>query len=82
MNMVTVKGSYKNGVIDLLQPIPGNIKEAELNIVVFPYDKTYLDTTSTLTAQSAYDNTLEEYKNGDYTDVENYLGKETYLNRV
>ena len=34
--MLAVKGYYQDGTITLLEPLPQDVKEAELNIVVLP----------------------------------------------
>lgn len=36
--MFAVKGYYRNSTITLLEPLPAEIQEAELNIVVLPKD--------------------------------------------
>lgn len=48
--MLAVKGRYRNGVIDLLEPIPNS-----------PPDK------------AAYDEAIEDYKKGEFIDLEEYL---------
>src|SRR5208283_2654927 len=35
-NMLAVKGYYKDGRIEIIEPVPSDIKEAELNIVIIP----------------------------------------------
>lgn len=34
--MLTVKGIYKNGKIELVEPLPSEIKEAEVYIIILP----------------------------------------------
>ncbi len=71
--MLAVKGSYKNGVIDLLEPIPGNIKEAELNIVVIPQKEEPADDVFTEEDRIAYEEAMKDYKKGEYIEMEEYM---------
>jgi len=34
--MLAVKGYYKDGTIEIIEPLPPDIKEAELNIIIIP----------------------------------------------
>ena len=36
--MIVVKGYYKDGRIEIIEPLPPEIKEAELNIVIIPME--------------------------------------------
>ena len=78
--MLAVKANYKDGVIDLLEPIPEEIKEAELNIVVIPKNIVKLkeipdDDVFTEEDQKAYDEALKDYEKGEYIEMEDYLKK-------
>ncbi|MBI4707665.1 MAG: hypothetical protein HY761_07050 [Candidatus Omnitrophica bacterium] len=37
--MLAVKGYYKDGRIEIIEPLPPDIKEAELNIVIIPKEE-------------------------------------------
>lgn len=37
--MLAVRGYYENGGITLLEPLPPEVREADLNIVVLPRDE-------------------------------------------
>jgi hypothetical protein len=37
--MLAIKGYYKDGRIELVEPVPPGIGEAELHIVIIPRDK-------------------------------------------
>lgn len=71
--MLAVRGNYKNGVIDLLEPIPGNIIEAELNIIVIPRKEEPGDDVFTEEDRAAYAEAVKDLKKGEYVDMEEYL---------
>jgi hypothetical protein len=79
--MLAVKAHYKDGVIDLLEPIPEEIKEAELNIVVIPKSnvkvKTSRDADDVFTDEDkkAYEEAMRDYKKGEYIEIEDYMRK-------
>ena len=79
--MLAVKAHYKDGVIDLLEPIPEEIKEAELNIVVIPKNnvesKTSRDADDVFTDEDkkAYEEAMRDYKKGEYIEIEEYMKK-------
>ena len=77
--MLAVKAHYKDGVIDLLEPIPVEIKEAELNIVVIPRNivklKTAPDNVFTEEDKKAYEEAMIDYEKGEYIEMEDYMKK-------
>jgi hypothetical protein len=79
--MLAVKAHYKDGVIDLLEPIPEEIKEAELNIVVIPRNTVKLRETPdegdifTEEDQKVYEEAMRDYEKGEYIEMEDYLKK-------
>ena len=79
--MLAVRAHYKDGVIDLLEPIPAEIKEAELNIVVIPRKtaepKMKQDVNDIFTNEDkkAYEKAMKDYKKGEYIEIEDYLKK-------
>lgn len=79
--MLAVKARYKDGVIDLLEPIPEEIKEAELNIVVIPQKtaapemKQEADDIFTIEDKKAYEEAMKDYKKGNYMEIEDYMRK-------
>jgi hypothetical protein len=79
--MLAVKAHYKDGVIDLLEPIPEEIKEAELNIVVIPRNTVKLKDTPdegdvfTEEDQKVYEEAMRDYERGEYIEMEDYLKK-------
>jgi hypothetical protein len=87
IKMLAVKARYKDGVIDLLEPIPAEIKEAELNIVVIPQKtaapklKQEADDIFTIEDKKAYEEAMKDYKKGKYIEIEDYMRKRgiTYL---
>ncbi|MCK5057261.1 MAG: hypothetical protein KAT34_11435 [Candidatus Aminicenantes bacterium] len=79
--MLAVRAHYKDGVIDLLEHIPEEIKEAELNIVVIPRKtaepkmKQDADDIFTIEDKKAYEQAMKDYKKGEYIEIEDYLKK-------
>jgi hypothetical protein len=39
--MLAVKGTYRDGQIELLEPIPDSVTQADLHIIVVPKDSGY-----------------------------------------
>ncbi len=77
--MLAVKAHYKDGVIDILEPIPVEIKEADLNIVVIPRKivklKTEPDNVFTGEDKKAYEEAMIDYEKGEYIEMEDYMKK-------
>jgi hypothetical protein len=77
--MLAVKAYYKDGVIDLLEPIPVEIKEADLNIVVIPRNIVKLKTEPgdvfTEEDKKAYEQAMIDYEKGEYIEMEDYMKK-------
>jgi hypothetical protein len=77
--MLAVKAHYKDGVIDILEPIPVEIKEADLNIVVIPRKIVKLkrepDNVFTGEDKKAYEEAMIDYEKGEYIEMEGYIKK-------
>ncbi|MCX6581620.1 MAG: hypothetical protein NT166_15705 [Candidatus Aminicenantes bacterium] len=79
LKMLAVKAHYKDGVIDILEPIPVVIKEADLNIVVIPRKivklKRERDNVFTGEDKKAYEAAMVDYEKGEYIEMEDYIKK-------
>ncbi len=77
--MLAVKAHYKDGVIDILEPIPVEIKEADLNIIVIPRKivklKTEPGNVFTGEDKKAYEEAMIDYEKGEYIEMEDYMKK-------
>jgi len=77
--MLAVKAHYKDGVIDILEPIPVEIKEADLNIVVIPRkivkSTREPDNVFTVEDKKAYEEAMLDYEKGEYIEMEDYMKK-------
>jgi len=77
--MLAVKAHYKNGVINILEPIPVEIDEADLNIIVIPSKinklKTEPDNAFTGEDKKANEEAMIDYEKGEYIEMEDYMKK-------
>ena len=73
--MLAVKAYYKDGVIDILEPIPVEIKEADLNIVVIPRKIVKLKTEPDNVFTGEDKEAMIDYEKGEYIEMEDYMKK-------